>query len=141
MKPERPLKEFQKEIEILAQLDHKHITKLIAVLSDESYHKKNGEEFIRNVIVMELASKGHLFGFLKASAKVNGAGFSDAVARTFFHQMVEAIDYCHSRKIVHRDLKPENILLDADYDIKIADFGWATILDNIKHITRAGTQV
>uniref|UniRef100_A0A8B9RHI0 non-specific serine/threonine protein kinase n=1 Tax=Astyanax mexicanus TaxID=7994 RepID=A0A8B9RHI0_ASTMX len=41
------------------------------------------------------------------------------------HRIVSAVQYCHQKHIVHRDLKAENLLLDADMNIKIADFGFS----------------
>uniref|UniRef100_A0A1I8G1C0 Protein kinase domain-containing protein n=1 Tax=Macrostomum lignano TaxID=282301 RepID=A0A1I8G1C0_9PLAT len=46
-------------------------------------------------------------------------------ARVKFRQIVSAVQYCHQKCIVHRDLKAENLLLDADLNIKIADFGFS----------------
>ncbi|KAJ8361546.1 hypothetical protein SKAU_G00180710 [Synaphobranchus kaupii] len=46
-------------------------------------------------------------------------------ARAKFRQIVSAVQYCHQKQIVHRDLKAENLLLDADMNIKIADFGFS----------------
>lgn len=46
--------------------------------------------------------------------------------RFFF--IYKAVKHCHEQGIVHRDIKPENILLDGDFNLKIADFGLATLL-------------
>lgn len=48
-------------------------------------------------------------------------------ARRFFNQLLSGVNYLHSRGIAHRDLKPENLLLDDHDNLKISDFGMATI--------------
>ncbi|KAH9374218.1 hypothetical protein HPB48_013703 [Haemaphysalis longicornis] len=48
-------------------------------------------------------------------------------ARRFFRQIISALDFCHSHSICHRDLKPENLLLDEKNNIRIADFGMASL--------------
>ncbi|KAG7274458.1 hypothetical protein CRUP_001423 [Coryphaenoides rupestris] len=48
-------------------------------------------------------------------------------ARRFFRQIISALDFCHNHSICHRDLKPENLLLDEKNNIRIADFGMASL--------------
>lgn len=53
----------------------------------------------------------------------------DELIKRVFIQIIDALDFCHSRGVYHRDLKPENILvssLSGDIDVFVADFGLAT---------------
>lgn len=48
-------------------------------------------------------------------------------AQRYFTQLLSGLQYLHQRGIAHRDLKPENLLLDEHDNIKISDFGMATM--------------
>jgi serine/threonine protein kinase len=53
----------------------------------------------------------------------------DELIKSVFIQIIDALDFCHSRGVYHRDLKPENILvssLTGDIGVFVADFGLAT---------------
>lgn len=101
---------IQREIALMRLFDHPHILKLVEVC-----------ESARHLyVVLEYASNGELFNFLVSQRHL---GFG--LAMKFFRQLIYGLDYLHSHAICHRDLKPENILLDAHFDLKIADFGFA----------------
>lgn len=48
-------------------------------------------------------------------------------AKCFFNQLMNGVNYLHNKGVAHRDLKPENLLLDEHDNLKISDFGMATM--------------
>ncbi|RPA98442.1 Pkinase-domain-containing protein [Choiromyces venosus 120613-1] len=74
--------------------------------------------------VLDLAAGGELLGFLKRMTT-----FDEECTRYYSAQILDTIEYMHSKGVIHRDLKPENVLLDDQMRVKITDFGTAKILD------------
>lgn len=54
-------------------------------------------------------------------------GMAHYDAQRYFNQLISGVQYLHTRGVAHRDLKPENLLLDDNDNIKISDFGMATM--------------
>ncbi|KAJ3283518.1 hypothetical protein HDU79_008986 [Rhizoclosmatium sp. JEL0117] len=52
----------------------------------------------------------------------------NTTSRYIFKQIMSAVAYLHSHGVAHRDLKDENIVIDAEYAVKLIDFGSATLL-------------
>ncbi|KAL6095427.1 mark3 [Pungitius sinensis] len=104
------LQKLFREVRIMKILNHPNIVKLFEVIETEK----------TLYLVMEYASGGEVFDYLVAHGRMK-----EKEARAKFRQIVSAVQYCHQRHIVHRDLKAENLLLDADMNIKIADFGFS----------------
>jgi len=83
-------------------------------------------------IVMELADNGEFFDYLDISGAV-----SEKVARYYFQNLINALEYLHIQGISHRDIKLENLLLTRDFNIKLADFGLAVSPESkMKHLSR-----
>lgn len=100
-----------KEIEIMAQLDHQNIVKLYEVYV-------NSEEVC---LVMELAKGGEVFDKL-----LEYGSLSEPEAARLLAQVLEAVGYLHAQGIVHRDLKPENLLYydnKSNSKVMVTDFG------------------
>ena len=74
--------------------------------------------------MLELATGGELFDYVATTGR-----FSEPIARFYFRQLIEGLDYCHQKGVTHRDLKPENVLYDNSFNLKIADFGFAAPVD------------
>ncbi|KAM3861664.1 MAP/microtubule affinity-regulating kinase 3-like [Diretmus argenteus] len=104
------LQKLFREVRIMKILNHPNIVKLFEVIETEK----------TLYLVMEFASGGEVFDYLVAHGRMK-----EKEARAKFRQIVSAVQYCHQKHIVHRDLKAENLLLDADMNIKIADFGFS----------------
>ncbi|WEW60673.1 Chk1 protein kinase [Emydomyces testavorans] len=75
-------------------------------------------------IAMELAEGGDLFDKIEADE-----GVGEDIAHVYFTQLVNAVGFMHSKGVGHRDIKPENILLASDGNLKLADFGLATLFE------------
>ncbi|XP_003705992.1 serine/threonine-protein kinase grp [Megachile rotundata] len=73
-------------------------------------------------IFLEYASGGELFDRIEPDI-----GMPAWEAQKYFKQLISAVEYLHSKGIAHRDLKPENLLLDENDNLKVSDFGLATI--------------
>uniref|UniRef100_A0A671QR03 non-specific serine/threonine protein kinase n=1 Tax=Sinocyclocheilus anshuiensis TaxID=1608454 RepID=A0A671QR03_9TELE len=91
-----------REVRIMKVLNHPNIVKLFEVIETEK----------TLYLIMEYASGGECDGRVRFIFNITIS-------------IVSAVQYCHQKRIVHRDLKAENLLLDADMNIKIADFGFS----------------
>lgn len=93
--------------------------------------------------------------------QVRQGRLSEAEARRYFQQLIDGVDYCHSKGVYHRDLKvilnrhpirytgflfpqqnsyyyfslslqPENLLLDSQGNLKISDFGLSALPEQVR---------
>eukprot|EP01105_Mastigella_eilhardi_P008446 TRINITY_DN2047_c0_g1_i6.p1 TRINITY_DN2047_c0_g1~~TRINITY_DN2047_c0_g1_i6.p1 ORF type:complete len:339 (-),score=78.57 TRINITY_DN2047_c0_g1_i6:189-1205(-) len=106
----------RKELEIMKNLSHPHIVKLLNIYESET----------KVFVVMEYADGGELFS--RIEQKNN---YTEEDAKVLVQHILEAVQYLHEHDVVHRDLKPENLLLrskTSDTDVLVADFGLAKIL-------------
>lgn len=104
--------QVRREIYIMRSLTHKHIVRMNEVLTSTT----------KLYIVMELVTGGELFDRLYKHGRVD-----EALARRYFQQLVDGVDFCHKSGVAHRDLKPENLLLDEEGNIKLTDFGFSSM--------------
>ncbi|CAH2351890.1 serine/threonine-protein kinase Ksp1p [[Candida] railenensis] len=73
-------------------------------------------------LVLEYCSRGDLYDAIQ-----DGKGPSTSQdIKDVFYQILDALEFCHSKNVFHRDLKPENILIGEDWSIKLCDWGLAT---------------
>jgi 3-phosphoinositide dependent protein kinase-1 len=94
--------------------DHPGIVRLYYTFQDET----------SLYFVLDVATGGELLGVLKRMGT-----FDEECTRFYGAQILDAVEYMHSKGVIHRDLKPENVLLDDAMHVKITDFGTAKILD------------
>mmetsp|Transcript_11359 Transcript_11359/g.9772 ORF Transcript_11359/g.9772 Transcript_11359/m.9772 type:complete len:100 (-) Transcript_11359:543-842(-) len=83
---------------------------------------------------MEYAPYGDLFDCME-KAQIHR---DEKLVRTYFHQLIEGLEYLHTNKIAHLDLKCENLLLTKDYKLKIADFDCSR-MEGDSHVRTLGT--
>ncbi|KAI4353531.1 hypothetical protein L6164_002474 [Bauhinia variegata] len=108
--------QIEREISIMRRLHHPHAIQLFEVLATKT----------KIYFVMEFAEGGELFH------KVEKGRFSEDLSRQYFHQLISAVQYCHSIGIFHRDLKLDNLLIDENLKLKVTDFGLSAVKDQVR---------
>jgi len=114
---------IERELKIMQMMDHPNIVKYIEVVREKEQIK----------VIMEYCKNGDLDSYVRGR-KMNEKG-----AWYYLYQILQGINYLHSKNIMHRDLKPQNILVDDNNVCKIADFGFAKIQGNDMVNTMCGS--
>ncbi|MBA0867901.1 hypothetical protein Goshw_005665 [Gossypium schwendimanii] len=104
--------QIKREISIMKLVRHPYVVRLHEVIASRT----------KIYIILEFITGGELFDKI-----VHKGRLSEAEARRFFQQLIDGVEYCHSKGVYHRDLKPENLLLDSLGNLKISDFGLSAL--------------
>ncbi|EOA12435.1 hypothetical protein CARUB_v10028322mg [Capsella rubella] len=107
------IEQIKREISVMRIARHPNVVELYEVMATKT----------RIYFVMEYCKGGELFN------KVAKGKLRDDVAWKYFYQLINAVDFCHSREVYHRDIKPENLLLDDNENLKVSDFGLSALAD------------
>ena len=123
----RAKKYLDNEINILKEIDHPNIIKLIEVQETTQFY----------YLVMELCNGGGLSECLEEYQKQYKKPFPEETVQYLMKQIVSGINYLHKKNILHRDIKLDNILVNFDSEedkkkknmlkakVKIIDFGFS----------------
>ena len=113
---------FERELEVLKQLRHPNIVHCFGGTCESK----------QRFYAMELIEGGTLADVLRRKERL-----SWETAVDYALQMCAALQYAHERGIIHRDIKPGNFLLTKSGQIKLSDFGLASVV-SASRITAAG---
>ena len=109
------LERFQLERQILADLEHQHIARLL-----DGGRSDTGVPYL----VMEYIDGQSIIDYCDGEASPLEQRLN------LFLKICDAVQYAHRKLIVHRDIKPSNILVTGDGTPKLLDFGVAKLLDS-----------
>ncbi|KGB76674.1 CMGC/CDK/CDK5 protein kinase [Cryptococcus deuterogattii 99/473] len=101
-----------REISLMKELKHVNIVRLYDVVHTES----------KLILIFEYCEQD-----LKRYMDIHGdRGALDLnTVKSFTHQLLQGIAFCHDHRVLHRDLKPQNLLINKRGELKIGDFGLA----------------
>lgn len=104
---------MSQEIEIHRSLHHPNVVRFLSFFDDK-----------HNVyIVLELCKQRSMMELHKRRPSV-----TDYETRFYISQILEGVRYLHEKNIIHRDLKLGNLFLNDKLNVKIGDFGLATLI-------------
>ncbi|PVZ98349.1 hypothetical protein BB558_001217 [Smittium angustum] len=120
------------EVSIHSQLDHPSIVSISDFFEDENCV----------YLIMELCDNGDLYTYLKKRKAIENNTFrknnskiyaelavlSEEEIRSLMLQLGRGIGYLHENSVLHRDLKLRNLVINDEMEVKITDFGLATIV-------------
>jgi len=106
--------QFHSELRVLMRCKHNNIIEMVR--EDET-----PDEYL---IIMELCELGSARDFFKDKIPL-----SEDHTRFLIGQVLQGLDYLHSRRVIHRDLKLGNILMVSPFHVKLADFGLSKMFD------------
>lgn len=105
---------FRYERQILSDLDHPHIAKLLDGGTTEDGLPYFAMDYVEGLSINEYCNRDKL---------------SIGERLELFRQVCSAVQYAHQHLVIHRDLKPGNILVTREGVPKLLDFGIAKVLD------------
>ncbi|KAL9259795.1 CBL-interacting protein kinase 32-like protein [Drosera capensis] len=109
--------QIKREVATMKRIKHPNVVRLYEVMGSKT----------KIFIVLEYVTGGELFDKIALNGRMRVGE-----ARKYFQQLINAVDYCHSRGVYHRDLKPENLLLDAAGNLKVSDFGLSALSQQVR---------
>ncbi|XP_058112765.1 CBL-interacting serine/threonine-protein kinase 23-like isoform X4 [Magnolia sinica] len=109
--------QIKREISTMKLAKHPNVVHLFEVMASKT----------KIYFVLEYVTGGELFDKIAKQGKLR-----EEEARKYFQQLINAVDYCHSKGVYHRDLKLENLLLDEDGNLKISDFGLSALPQQVR---------
>lgn len=104
--------QIKREITLLTTLKHPNIVNGFEILNSTA----------KLYMVMELVEGGDMHTMVSERRQI-----PEDDARRYFTGLIKCLAYCHERGVSHRDLKLENLLVTKEGELKVCDFGLASV--------------
>ncbi|EKX53369.1 hypothetical protein GUITHDRAFT_92026 [Guillardia theta CCMP2712] len=137
---------YTREFAILNSLSHKNIIHLHEILQNDHFFYVIMDLCTGNLhdIILKEGTKPPEDELDPAEDEVVTPDvkiLSEDLARSYFRQIIAAVEHAHKKLVVHRDIKLENVLIDTQGNLRLCDFGLSIMLDDADALlkTQAGT--